>query len=356
MYLATSKIAIMKLRKITFGVISMLMLITACNSDDDNNTSTFVERDRQEVYDENIIEIEEYLATHTYNYSDYDFANPYTLANDNFEIIFDTISAANGNLDAIALMDRPELSSKIVTENDIDYTLYFLNVREGLGKVVHPLDAVGVTYEGLLLDGTVFDSADVVNSPFDLTSAGASFGVITGFREALIEFKTRDGFSENGDGTTSNHNFGIGAAFIPSGIGYFSSGTASIPSYYPLIFKFGVLTRINTDYDGDSIPSYLEDLNGNGDGTDEDTDGDTFPNFVDSDDDNDGVSTINEIENTTYLINVGDADPVYAANEFEISRDVVNNVISIKTITLVDSNNNNIPDYLEDTVSINYNN
>ena len=185
MYLATSKIAIMKLRKITFGVISMLMLITACNSDDDT-TTTFVERDRQEVYDENITEIEEYLTTHTYNYSDYDFANPYTLANDSFEIAFDTISAANGNLDAIALIDRPELSSKIVTENDIDHTLYFLNIREGLGNVVHPLDAVGVTYEGILLDGTVFDGADVVNSPFDLTSAGTSFGVITGFREALI--------------------------------------------------------------------------------------------------------------------------------------------------------------------------
>lgn len=357
MYLATSKIAIMKLRKITFGVISMLMLITACNSDDDT-TTTFVERDRQEVYDENITEIEEYLTTHTYNYSDYDFANPYTLANDSFEIAFDTISAANGNLDAIALIDRPELSSKIVTENDIDHTLYFLNIREGLGSVVHPLDAVGVTYEGILLDGTVFDGADVVNSPFDLTSAGTSFGVITGFREALIEFKTRDGYSENGDGTTTNHNFGIGAAFIPSGIAYFSSSTTTIPSYYPLIFKFGVLTRINTDYDGDGIPSYLEDLDADGAGDDEDTDGDSFSNFVDSDDDNDGVSTIDEIIENVYVIdtNNGDVEPVYADNEYETTRSQISGVITIKTIILMDSDNNGIADYLEDTISINYDN
>ncbi|AUC75915.1 FKBP-type peptidyl-prolyl cis-trans isomerase [Olleya sp. Bg11-27] len=350
----------MKLRKITFALLSIFMLTVACNSDDDDIT-TFVERDRQEVYDENIAEIEEYLNTHTYNYEDFDFANPYSLANDEFEIVFDTISAANGNLSAISLMDSPQLTSKIVTNgdlDDIDYMLYYLNLRDGLGDTVHPLDAVGVTYEGTLLDGTVFDGAEVVNSPFDLTAAGTGFGVITGFREALIEFKTRDNYSENGDGTISNHNFGIGAAFIPSGIAYFSSSTTLIPSYYPLIFKFGMLTRINTDYDGDSIPSYLEDLDGDGEGDDEDTDDDSFANFVDSDDDNDGVSTTDEINKNVYVIDttVGETEPVYAANEYETSRNVVSGVITIKTITLVDSDSNGTPDYLESNISINYDN
>ena len=357
MYLATSKIRIMKLRKITFALLSIFMLTVACNSDDDD-VATFVERDRQEVYDENIAEIEEYLSTHTYNYDEFGFGNPYTIPNDNFEIVFDTISSENGNLDAIPLIDRPELLSKVVTEDDIDYKLYYLSLREGLGDVVHPLDAVGVTYEGTLLDGTVFDGAEVVNSPFDLTAAGAGFGVITGFREALIEFKTRDGYTDNGDGTSTNHNFGIGAAFIPSGIAYFSSSTTLIPSYYPLIFKFGLLTRINTDYDFDSIPSYLEDLDGDGYGDDEDTDEDDFSNFVDSDDDNDGVSTKDEITKSVYVVdtNNGDVEPVLVTNEYETSREEVNGVITIKTITLVDSDNNGISDYLEANISIDYNN
>ncbi|QXP61781.1 FKBP-type peptidyl-prolyl cis-trans isomerase [Olleya sp. HaHaR_3_96] len=350
----------MKLRKITFALLSIFMLTVACNSDDDD-VAAFVERDRQEVYDENIAEIEEYLNTHTYNYEDFDFTNPYSLANDNFVMVFDTISAANGNLDAISLMDSPQLASKIVTNgdlDDIDYKLYYLNLREGLGEVVHPLDAVGVTYEGILLDGTEFDRKEVIDNTLNLTGAGATFGVITGFREALIEFKTRDGYSDNGDGTSVNHNFGIGAAFIPSGIGYFSGSTTLIPSYYPLIFKFGVITKIVTDYDGDSVPSYLEDLDGDGEGDDEDTDGDGFANFADSDDDNDGISTTDEILKNVYVIdtNAGEVEPVYASNEYETSRNDVSGVITIKTITLVDSDNNGIPDYLENTISINYSN
>jgi len=287
----------MRLRKFTFALLSILTLAFSCNSDDDD-TVTFEERDRQEVYDENILEIEEFLSTHTYNYEEFDFANPYSLANDTFEIVIDTISAANNNLDAEALIDRPELLSKQV-ESEVDtdpvvYTLYYLNLREGLGETLHPLDAVGVTYEGSLLDGEVFDTSSNEGIVFNLSTVSSSFGIITGFRDVLLEFKTRDGYSENGDGTTTNHNFGMGVAFIPSGIAYFSSGTTSIPSYDPLIFKFGLLTRIELDHDSDGVPSYLEDLDGDGDGTNDDTDGDGIANLLDVDDDEDGVNTINE--------------------------------------------------------------
>ncbi|MBD3863664.1 FKBP-type peptidyl-prolyl cis-trans isomerase [Olleya marilimosa] len=283
----------MNLRKITFALLVVLVTAFSCGTDD-GDTFTFVPRDSQEVYDENIAEIEAFLATHTYNYDEFDFANPYSLANDTFKIVFDTISEANNNLDAIALLDRPELLFKTVTQGDVDYKLYYLNVREGLGQATHPLDAVNVTYNGTLLDGTEFDGADVDGLTFNLSSVGSSFGVVDGFREALIEFRMRDGYTENGDGTTTNHNYGIGAVFIPSGLGYFSTGTASIPSYSPINFTFGLLTRIDTDYDLDSIPSHLEDLDGDGDGLNEDTDGDGVANFIDNDDDNDGVLTIDE--------------------------------------------------------------
>ncbi len=46
--------------------------------------------------------------------------------------------------------------------------------------------------------------------------------------------------------------------------------------------------------DNDGIPAELEDLNGNGNLYDDDTDGDGLPNFLDADDDGDNVLTISE--------------------------------------------------------------
>ena len=73
----------------------------------------------------------------------------------------------------------------------------------------------------------------------------------------------------------------------------------------------------NTDYDGDSIPGILEDLDGDGDPRNDDTDGDEAPNFLDPDDDNDGVLTKDE--------GGADGDPT---NDFN------------------DPNNPTLPDYL----------
>jgi len=56
------------------------------------------------------------------------------------------------------------------------------------------------------------------------------------------------------------------------------------------------------DGDADNVPDYLEDLNGNGDLTDDDTDMDGIPNYLDDDDDDDGILTIDEDTN-------GDGDP-----------------------------------------------
>ena len=82
----------------------------------------------------------------------------------------------------------------------------------------------------------------------------------------------------------------------------------------------------DTDTDRDGIPNLMEDLNGNGymfdDNTDSDLEQSNFttavPNFRDSDDDGDGTSTRDEI--------------VIDANG---------------NITLTDSNNDGVPDYLD---------
>ena len=51
-----------------------------------------------------------------------------------------------------------------------------------------------------------------------------------------------------------------------------------------------------TEDDNDGIAAALEDLNGNGDLTDDDTDGDGLPNYIDEDDDGDNVLTRLELD------------------------------------------------------------
>ena len=81
--------------------------------------------------------------------------------------------------------------------------------------------------------------------------------------------------------------------FVPSGLAYFS-GNSTGAIYDNLIFKIELLQMEEQDHDSDLVPSYLEDLNDNIDVTDDDTDEDGLPNFIDLDDDGDGVLTINE--------------------------------------------------------------
>src|SRR5690606_27734850 len=107
-------------------------------------------------------------------------------------------------------------------------------------------------------------------------------------------------FTEVGDGTIINHNHGIGAVFVPSGLGYFAQAQLTVPAYSNLIFAFNPEKRTLLDHDNDGVFSYLEDLNGNGDYYDDDTDGNGVANFLDPDDDGDGIPTKDEIEWNAY--------------------------------------------------------
>lgn len=60
----------------------------------------------------------------------------------------------------------------------------------------------------------------------------------------------------------------------------------------------GLWNYIDEDDDGDNIPTIDEDLDGDGDPTNDDTDGDGKPNYLDDDDDGDGVKTRDEENNT----------------------------------------------------------
>ncbi|THD30700.1 MAG: T9SS type A sorting domain-containing protein [Flavobacterium johnsoniae] len=119
----------------------------------------------------------------------------------------------------------------------------------------------------------------------------------------------------------------------------------------------------NVDYDLDTVATASEDLNGDGNLENDDTDEDGIPNFLDNDDDGDMVLTSFEYVFTSgrnsdaansaldtdndgipnYLDNDDDGDGVLTINE-DYNRN--NNPADD------DTNNNGLPDYLERTVAL----
>ncbi|RJE74831.1 PKD domain-containing protein [Reichenbachiella sp. MSK19-1] len=61
----------------------------------------------------------------------------------------------------------------------------------------------------------------------------------------------------------------------------------------------GIPNYLDNDDDGDNVPTMIEDVDGDGNPTDDDTDQDGLVNYLDNDDDGDWVLTINEDINTT---------------------------------------------------------
>lgn len=283
----------MKLIKFLFVSLVFVGLITSCGDDDDGDDFSVEIRDPEEVKIENAIEIEEFLESHFFEFID----NP---LHPNFqEFVFDTIAGENQNREPIS--ESEFLKSKQVIQQDVEYTLYYLEMRKGNAQERQPTfaDSTFVTYKGITIANEVFDSSP---NPiwFDLTQS------IRGFGQLVNELKGSSGFVENSDGTvTYNDDFGIGVVFIPSGLGYFAAPPfgSGILRYQPIIFSVQLYQSRESDHDRDGIPSYLEDVNMdgrvddliNGERFADDTDENGVPNYLDIDDDGDGVLTRDEI-------------------------------------------------------------
>ena len=274
----------MKLNKFLFLYLFLAALAFSCEKDDDE-AKMVPPRDRgeQEIADQ--AALEKYLDTHFYNYEE--FANP--PADFDYRVQIDTINEANA--DKIPLSESPLLVPKTFTFEDVEYTLYVLKVREGAAEQLKPKfsDSTYVAYEGELLNRTTFDSSQ---SPlwFDLTRT------IAGFGQGLTEFSGASGFEVQSDNTVQwNNDFGVGAIFLPSGLGYFSSFQEGIPTYSPLVFTFHLYAVNEADHDQDGVPSWREDLDGNQRLLNDNTDGDNSPNYLDRDDDGDFIPTLEEI-------------------------------------------------------------
>lgn len=273
-------------------------LILSCNKNDDDIETT-PPRDRGEQAIEDDQDLVDYLSTHFYNYEE--FENP----SENFDYVvrFDTIQGENANKTPIIESDK--LITKTVNYEGVDQQLYILKVREGEGQKPHFTDSTLVAYQGELLNSSVFDTNLKTPSWFSLESyqirgtngnIAKTGGSIKGYTEGLEEFRAATGYQVRPDNTIEWENdYGIGAVFIPSGLAYFNSPQSTIPLYSPLIFSINLYKVNVADHDKDGIPSYMEDLDNDGDVYDEDTDEDGLANHSDADDDGDGKPTRDEI-------------------------------------------------------------
>ncbi|WP_298236757.1 hypothetical protein [uncultured Algibacter sp.] len=308
----------MKIGKVSLFILCFVLIFSSCKKDDGGVDPIVVElRDRTEQQIEDLATLEEYLATHYFNSGDFVGNSNPRLA----DIVIKELAEGETGPPADHTMLNVAVGDPIsVVFADTDYQYYLLNLNQG-GGIESPTfaDNVRLSYEGFLLDGSIFDSA-VTPVDFDLV------GLIPGWRKVIPQFNVSESFMELGDGSIDYVNNGLGVMFLPSGLAYFSSGPGIIGSYTPIIFKFELFQMFENDHDGDGIPSYMEDLNGDGEFTlnsdvdtfdGDDTDDDTFPNYFDADDDGDGVPTINEDIND-------DGDP-----------------------TNDDTNQNGIPNYLD---------
>ena len=316
-------------------LFTILFIGLSCGDDDDDGLVEIEEADRteQQVIDND--SLLGYLQTHYINTS---------LLINNQDISLDDIlinelpedgELPNSSENSL-LIDVVETLT--TTYFDVEYEFYILKLNPG-GSETSPnfSDKVRVSYEGDLMDNTVFDSSSTPVD-FDLTST------IAGWGRVLPEFNNAIDFSVNADGTISYNNPGIGIMFLPSGLGYYSAAAGSVPVYSNLIFKFMVYQSEVNDHDFDNVPSHLEDIDGDYDLTDDNSDDDSYADFVDSDDDNDGTLTRDEDlepDSDLEIDRDGDGDPTNDIGDGDPTND--------------DTDGDGVPNYLDpdDTASRN---
>lgn len=291
MYLADLKLERMVLNRI-LALLALTMFIWSCNNDDNGNgTEAEGPRLLSEVIAEDEAEIQEFLETHFYNYNE--FNNP--PENFDYRVKLFKIAEADSLVDSLKVPLMNFIEKQIVLlsstdlglaegEVDVPHNLYFLKARPGAGENPTVVDSVYLKYEGLLTDGSIFDSR--IGEPvwFDLLGTlteSNSGGFVRGFELGLTQFKSGTEIIDNPDGTFDLTDFGSGLIIMPSALGYYNSTNVS-EAYTPLIFNIQLLVTVEADHDQDGKPSREEvEIASNGNVTLTDSNGDGLPDYLD---------------------------------------------------------------------------
>ena len=253
------------LKKKIIYVLLSIIIIYSCKKDEEVEPPRDLAE--QAILDEQILE--DFLSTHFYNYED--FQDP----DNRTKIKFDTIANENSNkTPLIQQVNKSTINVRISDGSFINHPIYTLVAREGIGESPSSVDSTYLSYEGLLLNKSIFDKS-LTPIWFDLTS------VVRGFREGMPTLRPGD-FSIDQNNLPVFSNYGQGAIFMPSGLGYFGNPSGGIPAYSPIIFKIELYLVKKTDHDGDGILT-ADEFDSDGDGVVDDTDGDGLADYLDAD-------------------------------------------------------------------------
>lgn len=309
------------------GILTIAFTVSNCNKSDDSGGLPVVPlRDSKEVYTENITSIEKYLKN---NYmierngvisfdsiTSPDYKNQPTIFEDSR---LKSIVVNNEDYAAFSLTDPYDRTKTIFkyakSADTVKYKMYYLVLNEGEGKKSSPVDSIFIKRNNFTLKNERVTS---INHPstggfysFPTTiaelrgTATAPLRMYTGERQMLRFIKTALDSGINPDGTISFDETTAGRiiTFIPAGLGQFNSGYSTLKAYQPYIADLTLVSAFERDHDLDGIPSKFEvkpekigteitihdyfelDTNSNG-----------VPNFLDIDDDGDGVPTRIELQ------------------------------------------------------------
>lgn len=251
-------------------LMGLLVAFAACNNDDDGGSD--FDAAAQAIIDDDVLK--EYMDTHYY--------------------IPPADGEAFGKIDTILPTDNVTPLSALVSSleeeyEDVNYKVYYYVASEGvIDNAPTRNDSTLVSYQGFLLDSTKFDERNNF-----IWFSGTQSGLRQGWRLGIENLKPGINNSVFGE-PLSFTGTGKGVVLFPSGLGYLDVGFAGIPGNSPLIFHLNLAQVVKSDSDGDGLTNNEEDIDGNKEAGNDDTDGDRIPNFLDSDDDNDGRLTRDE--------------------------------------------------------------
>lgn len=328
------------------GLTFIGLLAANCNKDDGNGEGTIVPlRDRTEVREENAKQIEEYLDKN-YLILDGDNVRFDSLSNPNatstislrtdprIKIEYQKITSDNYEYEAVRLSNGNTTLKFTKPKDTLSYKVaYFIvpdatqNKQVGKGESISTIDSVFVKSNTYSLKNELAQT-DGMGGYFSFPITLKEFGYMsqgvyslipsqlkTAERQILTKLKTATGIGEKPNGTPAYDEGSAGriVAIIPSGVGYFNAGTGGkVKAYQPHIIEMTLIAKRERDHDGDGILSKYEvekimKLGKEATAADfagltihdyfgYDLDGDGIPNFLDDDDDGDGVLTRTELQ------------------------------------------------------------
>ena len=142
-------------------VFFLMITVLSCKKDDDAGATVEPPRPLSEVAVENEAEIQEYLKTHFYNYDE--FTNP----PENFDYKIKIEEIPEGDTEKLPLSDFVEREEVLISsenlgledgEINIPHYLYYLPARAGVGPSPTVVDSIYLRYEGTRTTGDIFDS------------------------------------------------------------------------------------------------------------------------------------------------------------------------------------------------------